>query len=88
MAYRRGSFLRMSFVCSESGSGLHIHIGAHEGSYPAWWKQMRVEVYGSSAQSATVSGREGRRSVAVARDGQAVAFDVDDDGRGIDVDLQ
>jgi alpha-glucosidase len=88
MAYLHGDFLRMSFSCSDSGGRLHLHIGAHEGSYAAWWKQIRVEVYGSGAQSAAVLTAGGRRSVAVASNEHAVTFDVDDDGKGFDVELQ
>jgi alpha-glucosidase len=88
MAYRHGDFLRMMFTCSESAGGLRIHISAHEGSYAAWWKQLRVEVYGSGAPSATMIAGGRRRSIAVARDAHAVAFDVEDDGKGIDLELQ
>jgi alpha-glucosidase len=49
--YRRGEFLRMNFTCTASDGRLHIHIGAHQGSYPAWWTAIRTEVYaGSSGQ--------------------------------------
>lgn len=47
-AYRSGDFLRMSFTCAVSpGDGpLTMHIGAHEGIYPAWWNEIVVEVNG------------------------------------------
>jgi alpha-glucosidase len=88
MAYRHGDFLRMHFTCSDSAGHLHLHIGAHEGSYAAWWKQLRIEVYGSRAEAATVLTGGGSRSAAVARNGQAVVFDVYDNGKGFDVELQ
>ena len=88
MAYQHGNFLRVSFTCSKSAGGLHIHIGAHEGTYPAWWKQLRIEVYGSSAQSAAVVVGGNRQSIAVARDGAAVSFEVSDNGKGMEVELQ
>jgi alpha-glucosidase len=25
---------------------LRFHLGKHQGSYPAWWRQIRLEIYG------------------------------------------
>lgn len=56
-AFRQGQFLRMSSTCAITGDELHIRIGAHEGSFPAWWHDLRVEVFGwhSSASMATAN---------------------------------
>ena len=58
--YQRGQYLRMSFTCDDSNlaHGLIIHIGKHEGSYPAWWQQVAIEVDGLRQQpnSVTVNG--------------------------------
>jgi alpha-glucosidase len=45
-AYRNGAFLRVVFTCDTDEDGFHLHISPHEGSYPAWWKEIRVEIYG------------------------------------------
>ena len=45
-AYRNGAFLRVVFTCDTDEDGFHLQISPHEGSYPAWWKQIRVEIYG------------------------------------------
>jgi alpha-glucosidase len=47
-AYKRGEFLRMTFTCDESpdSTGLTIHIGKHQGTYPAWWRSLAIEVNG------------------------------------------
>jgi alpha-glucosidase len=45
-AYRSGEFLRMSFACTVAPGGLRLELSKHSGSYPAWWKEVRVEVYG------------------------------------------
>lgn len=60
-AYKSGHFLRMSFTCevSPNHGGLTLYIGKHEGSYPAWWRQIEVEVNGLSRNpsSVTIDGR-------------------------------
>jgi alpha-glucosidase len=86
MAYRQGAFLRMSFTCSESDGTLHIHIGQHQGTYPAWWKQIRAEVYGWNASSAVLEGNV--QPIRLDRSAQSIAFTIDDTGKGIDVDLK
>ncbi len=45
-AYQNGAFLRVVFTCDTDEDGFHLHISPHEGSYPAWWKEIRVEIYG------------------------------------------
>jgi alpha-glucosidase len=88
-AYKQGSFLRMTFSCGFTGDGsLAIHIGRHEGSYPAWWQQVAVEVYGLSGQPPTVTV-DGR-----VVDGRTTSFDtvnhsvgilLTDNGNGMDM---
>jgi alpha-glucosidase len=60
--YKRGASLRMRFTCNASSDNreLAIHIGNHEGSFPAWWKEVTVEVNGLSGKpgSVTVDGSE------------------------------
>ena len=87
MAYRRGEFLRMDFTCSQSAGALHIHIGAHQGSYAAWWKQIHLEVFGSAAHSATALIDGKQRSLSLTRSADSVALTVDDAGKGINLDL-
>ena len=55
-AYKRGDFLQISFSCQPLADhrGLDIHIGKHDGSYPAWWKEIAVEVNGLSARPSSV----------------------------------
>jgi alpha-glucosidase len=86
-AYKRGEFLRLSFTCdAQAGEGtLTVHIGKHEGSYPAWWKKIVVEVDGLAQfpRSATVNGRS-----ATFHSGHGpFKMVVADDGEGIDVVL-
>ncbi len=86
MAYRHGDFLRMSFTCSESAGTLHLHIGAHEGTYPAWWKRLHVDVFGLAAKSAKISANG--ETVTLTQASHSVGLTLDDNGKGIDVDLE
>jgi alpha-glucosidase len=88
MAYRQGAFLRMAFTCSATEGALRIHLGAHEGSYPAWWKEIRVEVYGASATTGTAVAGGSRQAIQLSKSGQAVVFTLVDDGKGAEVELR
>jgi alpha-glucosidase len=44
--YKTGASLRMDFNCEVTGDGLRLKLGKHEGSYPAWWHQIHIEIYG------------------------------------------
>jgi alpha-glucosidase len=45
-AFKKGAFLRERFACQISSDGLQLTIGKREGGYPAWWKQIHLEIYG------------------------------------------
>jgi alpha-glucosidase len=44
--YKNGVSLRMDFNCEVTADGLRLKLGKHEGSYPAWWHQIHIEIYG------------------------------------------
>ena len=41
---------------------LTLHIGERQGTFPPWWKQMHVEVYGWDSETASVR-RKGKPPV-------------------------
>lgn len=86
MAYRRGEFLRMSSTCEVGQGRLRVHIGAHEGSYPAWWHEVHVEVYGWESAKPVAHLQE--RDLAVTRSEHMMSFTVPDNGKGLDVELR
>jgi alpha-glucosidase len=57
--YKHGDYLRVQYTCESTPGDLTLHIGAQEGSYPAWWKQIRVQVFGwkSGQAQAEVDGK-------------------------------
>lgn len=79
-AYRHGDFLRMKFACREEGKSLAVRLGAHQGSDPAWWRKIRLEVYGWEPAGGGL--RVNGKAVAATRSGHALVFTVTDDGRG------
>jgi len=82
--YERGKFLRMRFTCAQdSGKQLTIHIGKHEGEFPAWWKQIVVEVNGfsQSTRSVKIDGKVAAFSVKE----HSVVITATDGGNGLDI---
>ena len=85
--YKQGKYLRMESSCSMQGTALHIHIGSHQGSYPAWWSKIAVEVYGWPFPEA--QGRVDGKAVQATKSAatQSWQMTVPDNGKGIDLDL-
>lgn len=59
-AYKRGEFLRAAYSCTTTANGLDVAIGAREGSFQPWWREVELKVYGvsRSPQNVTVDGRK------------------------------
>jgi len=90
MAYAHGDYLRMKFTCEETPAGVRVHIGEHTGTYQAWWKQVRVEVYGWNSPKADVlvSGKQLSDPPSVDSTRDSVAIELPDTGHGLDVELR
>ncbi|MGP8250527.1 MAG: TIM-barrel domain-containing protein [Terracidiphilus sp.] len=80
--FRKGAYLRMSFSCQVAKDGLHLTISPHQGSYPAWWKQIRAEVYGWKPEKGTALVNS--KLVPLSRGAHGIVFTVADDGKGIE----
>jgi alpha-glucosidase len=89
-AYKHGEFLRMEFACSETPNGVAVHIGAHQGSYLPWWKNLQVEVYGRTVppRRASLVGRA--ESVETSFDSlrHVTTLLIPDNGRGEDLQFE
>jgi alpha-glucosidase len=81
--YQQGAYLRMRFECTETSYGIALTIGPREGSYAAWWKQLRVEIYGWTSAQATVT-MDGRQ-IEVDSDAQRhqLVFNLEDKGKAV-----
>jgi alpha-glucosidase len=88
-AYERGDYLRMDFTCMQTAAGLVLHVGRHVGTHAAWWKDLRIEVYGSASAPkimTAVTGREVRANYDGLR--HMAWFVLPDDGKGEDVQVE
>jgi alpha-glucosidase len=86
--YQHGMYLRMSFSCEANSEGTHLKIGPHEGQYPAWWKEIRVEIYGVTPKRGelVVNSRKASQDFEVNSNG--IHFVIVDDGKGEDIELR
>ncbi len=88
--FRQGAFLRMKFTCEQTSAGLRLNIGAHQGSYPAWWKEIRVEIFGWQPAKGEISANAIplKLPVRLDRASQTPEFVFADNGKGIVIDLK
>ncbi len=87
-AFERGDFLRMHFTCKITPDGLELSIGAHQGPYPAWWKQIHAEVFGWTPKQNQVLIKGNPAPIAMEKLPQGITLNVTDDGKGIELELQ
>jgi len=82
-AYKNGASLRMDFNCEVTAEGLQLRIGKHQGTYPAWWREIRVEVYGWSSHE-HIASLNGLNFSGLAAGGSVAreTLTVPDDGQG------
>lgn len=85
--YQKGQFLRVSFTCDlRSDGSLALHIGAHQGTYPAWWSQLKFEVFGLNF-TAPKAWVDSRTPVGATVQNNVVEFTLPDDGKGLDLTI-
>jgi alpha-glucosidase len=89
-SYQQGDFLRIDFTCSEGPDGLAVHIGSHQGRYAPWWKDIQVEVYGSttSARRASIVGSTDTVESSFDSLHHVTKFLFSDNGRGRDLQIE
>jgi hypothetical protein len=63
-------------------------MGSHQGSYPAWWKQIRAEVYGWTPKQNKVLISGHASPLAIEHLPQGLFVNVTDDGEGMELELQ
>jgi alpha-glucosidase len=87
-AFEQGDFLRIHYACKVTADGFELSIGAHQGTYAPWWKQIHAEVYGWKPKQDLISINGRTVPVAIEKDGQSISFDLTDDGKGTAVELR
>jgi alpha-glucosidase len=87
-AYQHGTYLRMKFSCDQTSEGLRLNISPHEGSYPAWWKDIRAEIYGWTPKSGELQVNGKPNITPPIRQAQGAQFVIADNGKGMLVELK
>jgi alpha-glucosidase len=87
-AFQQGTYLRMNFGCRITPQGMELEIGAHHGSFPAWWKEIRVEIYGWTPSSGEVLVNGQKVAARRSRGKKEVVFLTADDGNGSKVEFR
>ena len=87
-AFQHGVYLRMKFSCNRTAEGMHLEIGSHEGSYPAWWKDVHVEVFGLTRKQNDLFVNGKRISAPMDGNAQSTGFTVKDDGKGEVIEIK
>jgi alpha-glucosidase len=66
---RRGAYQRRALTCAATPDGAQVTVGAAEGRYTPWWRQLRIVVHGWAGDTATaaVGGRSRRATVDVTK---------------------
>jgi alpha-glucosidase len=87
-AFEHGAYLRMKFSCEKTADGVRFNIGPHEGSYPAWWKEMRLEMFGVSPHDGEVLVNGKAISPNIDVEHQMISFALEDEGKGALVEVR
>ncbi|HEX4155876.1 MAG TPA: glycoside hydrolase family 31 protein [Acidobacteriaceae bacterium] len=86
-AFQQGDFLRMSFTCQVSADTLAIRI-SRQGSYRAWWKDLRLEVYGWQPRKGIALKGGEPEPLSLQRSGEASVLNLPDSGGEIGLTLE
>jgi alpha-glucosidase len=87
-AYQHGGYLRMKFSCTVTNDGFDMRISAPEGSYPAWWKEIRVELYGWTPKQNHALLNGSGQPLSIEHSGLATVLTFPDDGKGSEVGVR
>jgi alpha-glucosidase len=78
----------MDFHCEVTADGLRLRLGEHKGSYPAWWQQIRIEIYGWSPLKHTASLDGTSVKAAMGSSSGKLALTITDNGQGAVLELE
>jgi alpha-glucosidase len=87
-AFQHGVYLRMNFKCERTAEGMRLNLSSHEGSYPAWWKEVHVEIYGFTPSHSEVYVNEKKISADIDGIHRTMYFVLEDDGKGEVIEIK
>jgi alpha-glucosidase len=90
LAYKRGESLRIEFSCELTPSGVHLHIGEHQGTFHPWWNKIHVELYGWDSVTAAVTVENSKDTLTDSIDAgrHTLSLEVVDDPHGSDLEIR
>jgi alpha-glucosidase len=77
----------MKFSCQRTAEGMRLNISSHDGSYPAWWKEVHVEIYGFSPTRSEIYVNAKKISAPIDRHPQSIGFVIADNGAGAEIQI-
>jgi alpha-glucosidase len=87
-AFQHGVYLRMNFKCQKTPEGMRLNLSSHEGSYPAWWKEVHVEIYGFTPGHGEIYVNEKKISGDIDGEHKSIDFVLADDGKGEVIEIK
>ena len=87
-AFQHGEYLKMNFSCEITAQGLRLTLSPHEGAYPAWWKEIRAEVYGWSPKQSKVFAHDQELPIHIDQNPQSIGFTLADNGKGAEIEVR
>jgi alpha-glucosidase len=86
--FQHGKYLRMKFSCQVNSEGVHLKIGPHEGFYPAWWTEIRMEIFGVTPKQGQLLVNSQKIVQAIQVNPNGADFVIADDGTGAEIDVR
>jgi alpha-glucosidase len=86
--FQHGKYLRMKFSCQVNSEGMQLMIGPHEGSYPAWWKEIRIEIYGVTPKRGELLVNAEKIAQGIEINPNGATFLIADDGKGAEIEVR
>jgi len=87
-AFQQGVYLRMKFTCQRTAKGMLLNLSPHKGSFPAWWKEVHIEMYGFTPEQSEVFVNGKKTSTPLEVEPQRFGFSLQDDGAGAEIRLE
>jgi alpha-glucosidase len=87
-AYKNGAFLRMNFTCEVTPDGFRLRVDPQQGTYPAWWKGIRVEIYGWKTAAHTALLNNNPLDATASPIGNGLAITIPTNSNGFELQLR
>jgi|HubBroStandDraft_4_1064222.scaffolds.fasta_scaffold03102_2 alpha-glucosidase len=87
-AFEKGEFLRETFACEVKDGSIRVTIGPRTGTYPAWWKEVRFEIYGWTPSRDRIVLNGTISATKIDHSEQRISFTLADDGNLSRIEVQ